>query len=215
VWHRPPGLCWFEEKLVAVSPRQLVAYYERNLPHWHPEGAPVFLTWRLHGTYAKYRRDRNSELSGRTFIEIDRELDKASTGPKWLTDPRIAELVVNALNFGERHLKYYSLIAHVIMPNHVHVLLTPKTPVSKITKSIKGYTATEANKILNRTGQPFWQDESYDHWVRNRYELGKIVRYIESNPVSAGLTDSIEAWPWSRSRTKPNTGQEACATRTQ
>ena len=51
--------------------------------------------------------------------------------------------------------------------------------------------------ILGRTGQPFWQDESYDRWVRGPSELEKIVRYIERNPVSAGLVDSIENWRWS------------------
>jgi REP element-mobilizing transposase RayT len=101
------------------------------------------------------------------------------------------------------------------MPNHVHVLLQPQAPLSKITKSIKGYTATEANKILGRTGEPFWQDESYDHWVRNRHDLEKIVRYIEMNPVSAGLADAIDPWPWSSASRKSNTGQEACATRSQ
>ena len=57
-----------------------------------------------------------------------------------------------------------------------------------------GFTAAEANKILGRTGEPFWQDESYDHWVRNRYELQTIIRYVGRNPVSAGL-DANQAWP--------------------
>lgn len=145
-------------------------------------------------------------------MEMDRALDAAEYGPKWLTDPRLAQMVMDALNFGAKHLKYYTLIAYVIMPNHVHVVLTPRVPLPRITKSIKGFTAREANKILGRTGERFWQDESYDHWVRNEKELQKIIAYIERNPVSAGLADRIEDWPWSSASLKINTGMNAYAT---
>jgi hypothetical protein len=47
------------------------------------------------------------------------------------------------------------------------------------------------------TGSYFWQDESFDHWVRNPAEWEKIRTYIERNPVSAGLVARPEDWPWS------------------
>ena len=83
------------------------------------------------------------------------------------------------------------------MVNHVHILIYPESPLPKITKSIKNYSARQANLILGRTGLPFWQDESYDHWVRGPEELTKIVRYIEGNPVAAGLVNRGEDWRWS------------------
>ncbi len=83
------------------------------------------------------------------------------------------------------------------MPNHVHLLISPTAPLSQITKSVKGYSALSANKILGRTGEPFWRQESFDHWVRDSFEGRKIVRYIENNPRKAGLAESLEAWPWS------------------
>ena len=46
---------------------------------------------------------------------------------------------------------------------------------------------------MARTGQPFWQNESYDHWVRVRDELDKIVGYVEENPVAAGLIEGAES----------------------
>jgi putative transposase len=67
----------------------------------------------------------------------------------------------------------------------------------QITHWIKGRTAREGNLLLGRTGEPFWQDESYDHWVRNEREFHRIVKYIEWNPVSAGLVTKPEDWPWS------------------
>ena len=54
-------------------------------------------------------------------------------------------------------------------------------------QGLKGYTAREANRLLGRTGQPFWQGESYDHWVRDETEFIRIIAYIENNPVKAGL----------------------------
>jgi REP element-mobilizing transposase RayT len=83
------------------------------------------------------------------------------------------------------------------MPNHVHLLITPKVPIPRITNGLKGVTARDANAILHRSGQHFWQDESFDHWVRNPIQFNRVRAYIESNPVSAGLTKKPEAWPWS------------------
>jgi len=51
--------------------------------------------------------------------------------------------------------------------------------------------------MLGLTGQPFWQDESYDHLVRSDAELERIREYIESNPVKAGLVAAPESWQWS------------------
>jgi hypothetical protein len=43
----------------------------------------------------------------------------------------------------------------------------------------------------------FWQNESYDHVVRNEEEFRRIQRYIELNPVRAGLVESAEEFRWS------------------
>jgi REP element-mobilizing transposase RayT len=83
------------------------------------------------------------------------------------------------------------------MPNHVDLLILPKAPVPVIMRWLKGSTARRANLLLGRTGQPFWQDESFDHWVRNNTEFDRIVRYIQENPVTAGLVSSAELWLWS------------------
>ncbi|HXJ05805.1 MAG TPA: transposase [Candidatus Acidoferrum sp.] len=128
---------------------------------------------------------------------MDSILDKATSGPSWLNDPSVARSVTNAVHFGEEKLNFYSLHAFVVMPNHVHLLVTPKFSLSRITNGLKGVTARDANSILHRTGQHFWQDETFDHWVRNPAQFDRIRTYIESNPVSAGLATSPETWPWS------------------
>ena len=131
------------------------------------------------------------------FAARDRELDRSAAGPRWLLDERVAQCVVDSLRYGERNLGLYELLAWVLMVNHIHILIYPEARLSRITKSIKNFSARQANAILGLTGQPFWQDESYDHWVRGPEELEKIVRYIEENPVAAGLAKRVEEWRWS------------------
>jgi putative transposase len=174
-----------------------MTYYERNLPHWHPQGAAIFLTWRLHGSIHTARRCPNSCSAGAAFAALDCELDRAAAGPRWLCQPAIAERVVDALRYGDEHLRLYRLASYCVMPNHVHLLIDPERSVAGITRMIKGYTARQANQLLGRCGQPFWQDETYDHWVRDRDERQRIIRYIERNPVKAGLVGRIDQWPWS------------------
>ena len=182
-----------------------MSYYERNLPHWHPEGCAIFLTWRLHGSFDKFRRHLASQDPGKEFAEMDRALDAAKLGPTWLKIPEIANSVDDAFHFGEGHLKLYSLIAYCIMPNHVHLVIFPKVDLGRITKSLKGFTARKANELLGRTGERFWQDESYDHLARSDSELQKIIAYVERNAVRAGLAASIEEWTWSSASRKKRT----------
>jgi len=103
---------------------------------------------------------------------------------------------MDAIQKGE-DLRHYDLEAWVVMANHVHLLIKPMIAPNRLMQSLKGVTAREANKILGRTGQAFWQKESYDHWVRNDSELARIKRYIEFNPVKAGLVATPEAFPFS------------------
>ena len=196
-----------------------MTFYRRNLPHWHPEGRELFLTWRLHGSLpAGYQQKPKQNglpgaSAGRAFLGTDRALDRAAAGPVWLKDPSIARCVVDALNYGQNELKLYELSAYVIMPNHLHLLLRPHAPLARITNVLKGYTARMANQILGRTGKAFWQDESFDRWVRDAADSQRIVRYIEWNPVSAGLVDRPENWAWSSAALDLEcTGKNACAT---
>jgi REP element-mobilizing transposase RayT len=125
---------------------------------------------------------------------MDRLLDQARTGPSYLRRPEIAQVVVDSLLFcGE---KMYDLHSYVVMPNHVHLLITPQIEVSKITQSLKRSTARTANRVLGLTG-PFWQDESYDRLMRDQPEFDRIRHYIEWNPVKAGLASSPDQYPWS------------------
>ena len=112
---------------------------------------------------------------GEAFAWVDRYLDGAHTGPVHLRNEAIATLVIESLFRGES-LGHYRLGPFVIMANHVHLLLLPSVSPSLLLKSLKGATAREANRLLHRTGEQFWQRESYDHWVRDDAEWNRIAR---------------------------------------
>jgi REP element-mobilizing transposase RayT len=162
----------------------------RRLPHWIPDEVPLFVTWRLAGPWPKVGR-----AEAVTFVERDEALDRCQRGPMWLRDGRIAKMITDALRYGDA-TGLYRLHAFVVMPNHVHAIRTPLTNHSRIMQWLKGTTARRANRILGRRGA-FWQDESFDHWIRNGREFDNVVAYVEHNPVSAGLVECPEDWLWS------------------
>src|SRR5438552_12515247 len=91
------------------------------------------------------------------------------------------------------------------MPNHAHAIVWPMPNylLSNILKSWKQFTSRRAKKILNMGEEPFWQPESYDHWIRNDKEKARIARYIRNNPVAAGLCARPEDWKWSSAYCAP------------
>jgi REP element-mobilizing transposase RayT len=91
----------------------------------------------------------------------------------------------------------------VVMPNHVHALVTPRVEATKWLAPLKAFTARQANLLLDRTGNRFWQEESYDRLVRPG-EFGRIQRYIENNPVSAGLIAEPHQFAGSSAATCPS-----------
>ena len=98
---------------------------------------------------------------------LDRYLDKALCGSVFLEREETPSMAVDAIHYGASYLRHYDLHSFVVMANHVHLLILPLVAPSKVLQSLKGFTARAANKILDRTGQPFWQHESYDHWIRD------------------------------------------------
>src|SRR5258707_6372260 len=185
------------ENLQANNARCPMRDFHRRLPHQHQEGKWLFVTWHLHGgiPHARYPpRDKLS--SGAAFVCMDRYLDTTRRGPMYLAQESLAGIVVASLRRGVL-LGHYELGAYVVMSNHVHVLLLPRVSPSKLLQSLNGATARGSNRILGRTGETFWQAESYDHWVRDETERQRIVTYIENNPVKAGLVKRAEDHRWS------------------
>lgn len=187
--------------------------YKRRLPHLLPPGEELFITFRLAGSLpqqllAQWReeeeqqrnhaeRDPNQHYAEqkRYFGRFDAQLAKTEYGPTWLAQPELATMLVQPLRYFDG--KGYDLLAYCVMPNHVHLVV--RLPIGapsllKTLQRLKGYTATQANKLLDRTGA-FWQAESYDHVVR-KGELPRILSYVVENPVKAGLVEDCQQWPY-------------------
>jgi len=127
---------------------------------------------------------------------IDRYED-AGHGVCWLGQPLIAAVAAEAFAYfdGER----YELLEWCVMPNHVHVLIQTKRglPMGSLVRSWKGHIAKTANRILGRDkGLPFWAPDYFDRFMRDDAQLLATRRYIQQNPVKAGLASSAEHWPW-------------------
>lgn len=106
-----------------------------------------------------------------------------------LSNPRCQQIVVQ----GWRHFdgQRYELGDLVVMPNHVHLLVTPLPgyELEDILQSCKSHSAREINALCQRSGE-FWQKHSYDHIVRNETEHTAYQRYIAENPIKARLAAS-------------------------
>jgi REP element-mobilizing transposase RayT len=157
-------------------------YWRRRLPHWTPEKSAIFVAWRLAGT---------------------RPPPTPVVGPRWLIEPRIAVIVAEALLHGDHVRRSYDLFAWVVMPNHVHVVMDPVIPLSEIMRWLKTATGNRANKLIAKTGTPFWRREYYDRWIRSPKELSAVIGYVEDNPVRSGLSASPEEWRWSSAFKEP------------
>ena len=117
--------------------------------------------------------------------------------PRFLRQPEIAQLVMAALRDGDRKFHRYQLHAFVVMPNHVHLLVTPSVIATRWLGPLKGLTSYQANELLGTHGRAYWQDKSYDHLVRSDVEFERVRVYIERNPITAGLVTAPERFRWS------------------
>ena len=198
-------------------------FYKRNLPHFQPEEGIFFITYRLnielpnslkrtliskHMDFEKQikkfsekeKTEKRLEFEKQQFDLIDQFLGLTKSGPFWLKDENIADIVKESLFYLQD--KKYHLYAFCIMPNHVHILIKPFQNNEKeyysfaeILKSHKGITANRANKYLGRKGQ-FWHHENYDHFIRDDNEFYNIIWYIINNPVKAKLVDNYQDWKY-------------------
>jgi len=107
--------------------------------------------------------------------------------------PLHKDLIFKAIRFldGDK----YELYAAVVLDDHVHIMIDPVESLSKIMHSLKSYTAHEINKIENKRGK-LWQDENLDRIVRDEEEFLEKVNYIANNPIKANLAERYEDYKW-------------------
>ena len=173
------------------------------LPHFDGVIRPQFITINLADAipgkviqrWRQELRFLDREQQRLLRLRIEKYLD-LGYGSSLLNNQEVAGMVQDSL------LKFdgvrYQLFAWVVMPNHVHSLMSrfEGYELKNIVHSLKSYSAHEANKILGRSGQ-FWMEDYFDRYMRNEEHFRRTVRYIENNPVKAGLCSIPAEWPFS------------------
>ena len=178
----------------------------RNLlPHWQQDRATYFLTFRLADSIPvsvlnEWREDRKlwqtenpkpwspeteAEYHKLFSTRIDRYLDQG-IGACLLGDSKNAATVASAFHHFD-HIRYL-LHAWVIMPNHVHLLLSlgETVDLGETVASWKRFTATKINRLVHDTGS-VWQKDYFDRLIRDWDHFINVARYIRRNPIKAKL----------------------------
>jgi putative transposase len=135
---------------------------------------------------------RGFTLLDETYFITANAVDKKNL----LQSDRMASLLLQVL-FHYRDQGHFLLHEFVIMPNHLHLLLTPRdSKLEKCMQLIKGNFSYRAKKELSVMWS-VWQGSYYDRRVRTQDEYNAHQHYIRQNPVVAGLCESPDGWPWS------------------
>jgi REP element-mobilizing transposase RayT len=170
---------------IASNPAILSKYrYRRRLPHWQKADATLFITFCTGGrrVLSAQARDLVLEHCLRESGLLGNVARAPSPANSW--QPRI------------------HLYAAVIMPDHVHLVLSPLRdkngwpfPLVKILQCLKSSTAHRINRLLKTSG-PVWEEESFDHVLRSDESLKEKCEYVRQNPVRAGLVREPEKYKW-------------------
>jgi putative transposase len=191
-WHTPPDS--------DSSKLGFRGWHSRGyLPHFDNPGVIQFLNYRLADAMPETRRSEWMAL-----FEIDDDLKRYEKIESYLDQGRgncelgnvLAASIVQE-NWLRLDGKEYRMLAWCVMPNHVHLLVEMwEKPQARLIRNWKGYTARHINRVLGRTGQ-LWQEDYWDRYIRDDAHYRKVIRYIEMNPVKAGLVQSPQEWPFS------------------
>ncbi|MBI5424703.1 MAG: transposase [Opitutae bacterium] len=195
--------------------QRTIRFTRRHLPHWEVEAAEYFVTVRCadslpvgaieriaelqrHVARIPPRSAEFSALQRQLFRTLEKYLD-AGHGACPLRDAACASILkeeLAALADWDIAVSHFTL-----MPNHWHALISPgenaRHSLSQIMKRRKGRSARRIRQTIGGRG-PVWQREWFDRWLRNPQERARVVDYIRSNPVRAGLVDDWPSHPWTK-----------------
>jgi putative DNA methylase len=198
-----------------TTPSQPRLWYSRGyLPHFDAPGIAQIITFRQDDSVpARLARAYGLTLAqAKTLGQRDRAQERVLThleqylgkgrGSCVLGDRRAARIVEDVLLGGEG--RNYELMAWIVMPNHVHVVVKPlgSVPLATITRQWKSLSAIGINRERRTSGR-FWQPEVFDRYLRGHAHEYYAIRYVELNPVTAGLCGHPLEWEFSSARRWP------------
>ena len=101
------------------------------------------------------------------------------------------------------HTSKYQLYVAIVMPDHVHLILTPQVeparmrvaPMPEIMNGIKSSSAHFTNR-QSGVHETIWQEESFDRVLRSSEKLDEKIAYILNNPVRSGMVADWREYRW-------------------
>ncbi len=200
-----------------APPSEPKGWYSSNfLPHFDMPGTVQHITYHLADSLprpavkrvrSELRSLQHSRLEAERHKRLQALLDQGM-GSCLLRENPYARIVEDSFLHGDGDR--YKLLAWTVMPNHVHVLveLLSGWALGKIVQSWKRHTSRQIHLLQMAHGQgdaggagsSLWHREYWDRYIRNEEHFWTVVRYIEENPVIAGLVSKPEEWAWGSAR---------------
>jgi putative transposase len=115
----------------------------------------------------------------------------------FLNTPKAKHVFERSLEQTRRSYRFY-LIGYVVMPEHVHLLVT-EPERSTLAAAVQALKQSVSQKLIGHHGR-FWQARYYDFNVRTSEKRVEKLNYIHRNPVKRGLVEKPEDWTWSSYR---------------
>jgi putative transposase len=91
------------------------------------------------------------------------------------------------------------VLGYVVMPEHVHLLVS-EPEKEQLSIAIQALKQSVARRLALRSAEPFWQARYYDFNLWSNRKRVEKLRYIHRNPVARGLVARPEDWKWSSYR---------------
>ena len=185
-------------------PHAPIMMHGTRLPHWQQMGVCYFVTWRLadalpEAVLTRIRQEWSTEgnddygsqsgqdLTGigrRMLASMERYAD-VGYGSCLLKEVGIRDVLDGIIKRG--HGSNYHLHDYVLMPNHVHVLVSiPSIPLDSVVRAWKGASARAINRLRKQSGN-LWQRGYWDRMVRDAEHFSRCQGYIHANPTKANL----------------------------
>ncbi|MBR1465008.1 MAG: transposase [Bacteroidaceae bacterium] len=197
---KPDDITLDNSPLLFLDKKSFIRVSRGNLPHWSQQGKAQFVSFRLADSLPQSKVEELNRVKQQwrdthplpwdDDETLDFEYMILNTFNRWLdsgygscvlSNADVRQVVCDALRFYDG--SKYKLWAYVVMPNHVHLLASPKTEyeMGQLMGSVKSFSSRQINQMLRRTG-PLWQREVFDRIVRSGEHFERVVRYIKSNP---------------------------------
>ena len=217
----PDSIIFVTYRLAGSIPRAIVREYKARKVWLDDQGARIRNELRKsESPEAKRWLEQVENFKRDWFVKFEAIMHGANTGPMWMKDERVADVVAAGLQ--RLDADAYRLDAYSVMSNHVHAVFKPflsandlieslneegrpiftseHPGLSRIMHSLKGSSARDCNLVLSRVGQ-FWERESFDYVVR-KGKFYRTIRYVLNNPVKAGLVKQWREWRWNYCRSE-------------